>query len=45
MYEKPNGRSKKVMYVVLELAGIGDMFDVVANSGAFEEPLARFYAR
>jgi serine/threonine protein kinase len=45
MYEKPNGRSKKVMYVVLELAGIGDMFDVVANSGAFEEPMARFYAR
>ena len=30
-------------YIVLELAEIGDMFEVIANSGAFSEPLARYY--
>ena len=41
-YNKPSG-SKQVCYIVLELAEIGDMFDVINNSGTFSEPLARYY--
>ena len=32
MYIKPKG-NRKVFFVVLELAAVGDMFDVVCNSG------------
>lgn len=45
MYEKPNGKSREVTYIVLELAEVGDLFDVVANSGAFPESLTRFYMK
>ena len=45
MYEKPNGNSREVTYIVLELAEVGDLFDVVANSGAFSEDLTRFYMK
>ena len=44
MYEKPNGKkSREVTYIVLELASGGEVFDFVANSGRFEEPIARYY--
>ena len=45
MYEKPYGVSREVVYIVLELAEIGDMFEIVANSGAFSEDLTRFYMK
>jgi len=42
-YKKDNGKSKTVMYIILELAGGGELFDYIAISGRFEEPLARYY--
>jgi len=42
-YKKDNGKSKTVMYIILELAGGGELFDYIAISGKFEEPLARYY--
>lgn len=30
-------------YIVLELASGGELFDFIANSGRFEEPIARYY--
>lgn len=44
VYEKESsGKKKDVDYIVLELAGGGELFDFIAISGAFSEPLARFY--
>lgn len=45
MYEKENGKSREVSYIVLELASGGELFDFIAISGRFEEPLARHYFR
>ena len=42
-YIKDNGKSKTVNYIVLELASGGELFDFVANSGRFKEPVARYY--
>lgn len=42
IYQKPN-KSKEVSFIVLELALGGELFDFVANSGRFDEPLARYY--
>ena len=42
-YQKDNGKTKEVDYIVLELAQGGELFDFVAMSGRFEEPLARYY--
>ena len=42
-YEKSNGKTKEVQYIVMELAIGGEVFDFVAISGRFEEPLARYY--
>ena len=42
-YKKTSGKSKDVSYIVLELASGGELFDFIAHSGRFEEPLARFY--
>ena len=42
-YEKANGKSKEVQYIIMELAIGGEVFDFVAISGRFEEPLARYY--
>lgn len=36
-------KSKKVYYIVLELAKGGELFDFLAISGKFTEPMARFY--
>jgi serine/threonine protein kinase len=44
MYEKSNkDKCRIVSYIVLELALGGELFDFVANSGRFEEPVARYY--
>ena len=42
-YVKASGKSREVDYIVLELAGGGELFDFIAISGRFEEPTARFY--
>jgi len=44
-YVKPNGKTKIVDYIVLELAQGGELFDYIANSGRFEEPVARYFFR
>jgi serine/threonine protein kinase len=41
-YKKAD-KEREVSYIVLELALGGELFDFVANSGRFEEPLARYY--
>ena len=45
IYEKTSGKKKEVSYIVLELAIGGELFDFVAISGRFEEPLARYFFR
>jgi len=35
--------SKQVNYLVLELAQGGELFDFISETGAFSEPVARFY--
>jgi serine/threonine protein kinase len=34
---------KEVNYIVLELAQQGDLFDVIARFGCFDESLARYF--
>ena len=41
--EKEDGRTKTVFYIVLELASGGELFDFVAQTGAFKENVARYY--
>jgi serine/threonine protein kinase len=41
--EKSNGTKEPVIYIVLELATGGELFDYVALTGRFSEPVARFY--
>jgi serine/threonine protein kinase len=43
--EKSNGAKKNVIYIVLELATGGELFDYVATTGKFNERIARFYFR
>jgi serine/threonine protein kinase len=42
-YTLPNGRSMEVYYIAIELASNGEIFDVLAETGRFSEPLARHY--
>lgn len=42
MYVKKGGK-KEVDYIVLELAKGGELFDFIAMTGRFEEPVARYY--
>lgn len=42
-YHKTNGTSYNVMYIVLELATGGELFEYVANTGRFKEEVARTY--
>lgn len=35
--------SKNVKYIVLELVGGGELFDLVALGGKLTEPFARYY--
>lgn len=41
--EKTDGRKEPVIYLVLELATGGELFDYVASTGRFSEEIARFY--
>ena len=42
--KKSNGSEKEILYVVLDLAEGGDLFDYVFTVGrGFSEPIARFY--
>lgn len=46
MYEKKNkSKSREVDYIVLEICSGGELFDFVAESGPFSEPVARFYVK
>jgi serine/threonine protein kinase len=41
--EKSNGAKEAVIYIVLELATGGELFDYVATTGKFSEKISRFY--
>jgi serine/threonine protein kinase len=41
--EKSNGTKEAVIYIVLELATGGELFDYVATTGRFSDPICRFY--
>jgi len=43
--EKSNGVKENVIYIALELASGGELFDYVATTGRFSEQIARFYFR
>lgn len=38
-----NGKQEKVIYIVLELAKGGELFDYIAVGGKFSEQICRFY--
>jgi serine/threonine protein kinase len=40
---KEDGSTKEVVYIVLELATGGELFDYVATTGRFSEEISRFY--
>lgn len=42
-YIKNNGNKREVIYIVLEMAIGGELFNYIANTGRFEEPLARYF--
>jgi serine/threonine protein kinase len=42
-YVKKDGSSKNVTYMALELAEGGELFDYVATTGRFSEPVCRFF--
>ena len=42
---KSNGAKEAVIYIVLELATGGELFDYVATTGRFSEVISRFYFR
>ena len=41
--KKSNGKEIDCIYITLELATGGEMFEYVATTGRFDEPIARFY--
>ena len=43
MVEKEDGTKYPVICIALELATGGELFDYVALTGKFSEPIARFY--
>ena len=43
MIQKPDGRTKNVAYIVQEMIEGGELFDYIANSGAFSEDVCRYY--
>lgn len=43
VYVKDSGKVKTVSFIVLELAQGGEIFDYIANSGRFDEKLARYF--
>ena len=44
-HSKKAEKCKSVHYIVLELAFGGELFDYIANSGRFEERVARYYMK
>jgi hypothetical protein len=42
-YKKPNGKSRSVDYIALELAPRGVLFDFVSVGGPFPEDMARHW--
>ena len=43
LYINSSGKHKQALYIVLELAKGGELFDFISNSGAFCEYEARYY--
>lgn len=43
VYRKDSGKQREVLYIVLELAKGGCLFDFISNTGAFSEKFARYY--
>lgn len=43
LYVKDSGEKKQVSFIILDLASGGELFDFVSNSGAFSEPIARYF--
>jgi len=41
--KKSNGTTESVIYIVLELAQGGELFDFVAQTGKYSDGVARFY--
>lgn len=44
-YGKAEYKDREIFYIVMEYAGLGDMVDVVMDTGAFDEKYARYYGR
>ena len=44
-YQKKDGTSKNVAYIVQDLITGGELFDYVANSGPFSDKVCRYYFR
>ena len=42
-YVKDNGKKREVNYLVLEIAEGGELFDYIAETGAFTEREARYF--
>lgn len=42
-YKKSNGEAKDVFFMALELCSGGELFDFIAQTGKFSEPVARYY--
>jgi serine/threonine protein kinase len=43
-YDKQDGTEpQEVLFIVMELAPEGELFDMIANSGKFSEPVARYF--
>ena len=40
---KRSGETEDVLYLVLELIKGGELFDFISSTGAFSEPVARYY--
>ena len=41
--ERPSGKAREVYYLALELAKGGELFDYIAQTGPFSEPVARYF--
>jgi serine/threonine protein kinase len=42
-YVKKDGKVNKVMAILMEYAGAGELFEYVANTGRFSEEVSRSY--
>lgn len=40
---KPNGTEKECIHLVLEVCTGGELFDYIAETGEFSEPVARYF--